>query len=45
MADKWVYLGCCYTVEKTYPFGFCRKCWIKNGKPRAVGDDNGDKCE
>jgi len=30
------YCSTCYTTEKLYPFGFCKKCWIKQGKPQAM---------
>jgi len=39
MADK--YCGRCYSSDLTYPFGFCKKCWIKAGKPKRMdGTDN-----
>jgi len=31
MAD--IYCTACYTSEEYYPFGFCKKCWIKHGRP------------
>ena len=27
------YCGRCYCFVNKYPFGFCKKCWIKAGKP------------
>ena len=30
------YCGRCYSTQKTYPFGFCKKCWIKAGKPKRM---------
>lgn len=35
------YCGQCYVDENIYPFGLCKKCWIKEGKPEAMKvDDN-----
>lgn len=30
------YCGACYNGEKIYPFGFCKECWIKAGKPNRM---------
>jgi len=30
------YCSKCYTNDETYPFGFCRECWIKAGKPKRM---------
>jgi len=27
--------ACCYIADKAYPFGLCKECWIKEGKPIA----------
>lgn len=34
MADS--YCSKCYTDKKTYPFGFCKECWIKHGRPKRM---------
>ena len=31
MADT--YCTRCYITENKYPFGFCKKCWVKHGSP------------
>ena len=33
------YCGDCYHGGKIYPFGFCRKCWIKAGKPQPMSGE------
>ena len=33
---SYVYFTCCYFSEIIYPFGFCKECWIKQGKPMAM---------
>ena len=30
------YCGNCYYGDEHYPFGFCKECWIKAGKPEAM---------
>ena len=30
------YCGWCYVDESVYPFGLCKKCWIKYGKPQPM---------
>tara|TARA_R100001129_G_C5260309_1_gene230917 strand:- start:537 stop:683 length:147 start_codon:yes stop_codon:yes gene_type:complete len=30
------YFGCCYMADIAFPFGFCKECWIKAGKPMEV---------
>tara|TARA_R110001592_G_scaffold8366_12_gene45827 strand:+ start:4187 stop:4321 length:135 start_codon:yes stop_codon:yes gene_type:complete len=30
----------CYTVEEVYPFGFCKGCWTKAGKPSAMNGNS-----
>jgi hypothetical protein len=30
------YCTACYTCKENYPFGFCKKCWIKQGKPQPM---------
>lgn len=32
----WTYKGCCYFAEVYYPHGFCRECWLANGRPQAM---------
>lgn len=32
-----MYCTACYTSNIIYPFGFCKKCWIREGSP--VGMD------
>jgi len=27
------YCGRCFTVKDVHPFGFCKKCWERAGKP------------
>jgi len=36
---KGIYCTRCYTVSsrKLLPFGFCKKCWAKQGKPTGMG--------
>lgn len=41
MADT--YCGKCYTSGEFYPFGFCKECWIKAGKPAAMDGTTGDE--
>ena len=40
----WEYCGKCYTSGfGTYPFGYCKECWIKAGCPKAMkieGENN-----
>lgn len=36
MTQPVVYHTCCYTTEKVYPFGFCKKCWVENGSPQTM---------
>ena len=36
---KFTYCGRCYETDDVYPFGFCRKCWVKHGKPKAMNGD------
>jgi len=33
---EWVWGGCCYAIDEDYPFGFCRQCWEKYGKPQPM---------
>jgi len=36
------YKGCCIIAMahgEAMPFSFCKPCWIKNGKPKAVKGD------
>ena len=33
---NFVYKSCCYFSISVYPFGFCKKCWINQGKPTAM---------
>lgn len=43
-----VYKGCCYDAVahgEAMPFSFCKPCWIINGKPKAVGDEDEKKIE
>lgn len=40
---KWTYENCCYFSELIYPFGFCKDCWIKAGKPIAMDGSTGGK--
>lgn len=35
------YCGECYYSPVIYSFGFCKDCWIKNGKPLAM-DGSGE---
>ena len=37
MGKSVAYGSCCYATHKLYPFGFCKKCWIRNGSPKAMG--------
>ena len=37
MAD--IYCTTCYTSEEYYPFGFCKKCWIKHGRPPPMEEE------
>ena len=30
------YCGKCFTDEEVYPFGVCKECWLKEGKPKEV---------
>lgn len=34
--NGWVWRGCCYFADEVFPHGFCRKCWIAYGMPKAV---------
>jgi len=35
--EEWDYCGKCYTIGfGTYPFGYCRECWVKAGRPKAM---------
>ena len=34
-----MYCGDCYYGNKIYPFGFCKECWIKAGKPKGMGEE------
>ena len=36
---EFIYRGCCYNTDANYPFGFCKECWIKHGKPEAMNGD------
>ena len=33
------YCGSCYYEDKIYPFGFCRRCWIKAGRPQLMSGE------
>ncbi len=37
-SDKeWQYCGICYTKGfGSYPFGYCRECWVKAGSPKPM---------
>lgn len=37
MGKSVAYHSCCYATYKLYPFGFCKKCWVKNGSPKVMG--------
>jgi len=34
-----MYCGDCYYGDDIYPFGFCKECWIKAGKPKGMGEE------
>jgi len=40
-ANDYSYCGKCYCFQNNYPFGFCKECWIKAGKPKPVRENNG----
>ena len=31
-----MYCTACYTGGEIFPFGFCKKCWIREGKPAGM---------
>ena len=36
MLAEWTYCHDCYFGGEVYPFSFCKKCWIKAGRPKAM---------
>lgn len=34
--DKWTWFSCCFFAKEIFPFGFCKDCWVKAGKPQVV---------
>ena len=32
--------GKCYLFINKYPFGFCKKCWIRAGKPMPMSQND-----
>tara|TARA_R110001592_G_scaffold224032_2_gene479606 strand:+ start:44721 stop:44879 length:159 start_codon:yes stop_codon:yes gene_type:complete len=37
---KAIYCGDCYHGDETYPFGFCKECWIKAGSPKGMNGES-----
>ncbi len=37
------YCGKCYIFINEYPFGFCKECWIKAGKPLPMNQTSSHK--